>query len=124
MRDDVIDKIIGANVRKKRTVAGFTQEGFGAAMAEPISAQQVSKYEIGENQTSVAKLVEFSRVLKCPIAEFFLGVDSPIQSDDEYTREDVTLMRNYKVLPDDMRESVRSMVLTLARGHGVKGGTA
>jgi transcriptional regulator with XRE-family HTH domain len=69
-----VDKAIGFNVRRLRQYGGFTQVDLGAACHDRLSAQQVSKYELGESQVSAGRLVEFANILSCSINEFFLGV--------------------------------------------------
>lgn len=74
MLEENIDKIIGANVGRLREAAGYTQATFGAALPEPVSSQQISKYERGDNPISARRLVEFSHLLKVPPFQFFDGV--------------------------------------------------
>lgn len=72
--DNGIDAIIGRNIRLLRTTRGMTQAALGAACHDHLSSQQVSKYELGENQLGCTRLVEFGRILDFPIINFFEGV--------------------------------------------------
>lgn len=74
MLDATIDQIIGTNVCRLREAAGYTQATFGAALPEPVSSQQISKYERGDNPISTRRIVEFSHLLKAPLLDFFEGI--------------------------------------------------
>lgn len=69
-----VDTAIGFNLRSLRKARGVTQEDLGGMCHDQLSSQQVSKYELGENQLSAARLVEFCGLLSCKITDFFVGV--------------------------------------------------
>lgn len=109
-----IDKVIGANLSRLRTQAGHTQASFGEALPRPLVAQQISKYELGTNQASGERLIEFARTLGCPVAEFFRGIDTP-EFIEAGTRDELELLKSYHQLTSSLQKSVRDLVHTTAK---------
>jgi transcriptional regulator with XRE-family HTH domain len=72
-----IDITMGQNLRGLRAVRGLSQAELGAKCEDGLSAQQISKYELGDNQISCSRLVEFARIMGCNILDFFKGVKAP-----------------------------------------------
>jgi transcriptional regulator with XRE-family HTH domain len=68
------DKQIGANLRELRTAKGFSQDALGTALRNPITFQQLQKYEKGTNRVSASKLLEIADVLQVPIIAFYAGI--------------------------------------------------
>lgn len=113
-----VDKIVGANLSNKRAATGMTQDAFGVACG--ITAQQISKYERGDNQVSSYRLVQFAQVLKCPVSDLFDGIaELKFDFKDKATRGDQEMMSTYQALPDPLQDSVR--VLTRAIVLGLAG---
>lgn len=108
-----VDVTIGANLGRMRTLAGFSQKAFGEACLPPIVSQQVSKYELGDNQASGARLVDFARVLKCRVQDFFEGIEEG--APDRGRRSDYELMSDYQLLPEHMQVSVRGLIHSMAK---------
>lgn len=69
-----IDVQMGINLRGLRALSGLSQTELGAKCRDGLSAQQISKYELGESQISCARLVEFAAIFKCGLLNFFKGV--------------------------------------------------
>lgn len=120
MTEHTIDKIIGTNLSRMRHTKGFTQAEFGAALQRPVSPQQISKYERGEDRIASSSLVEFAKTLNCNVTDLFDGVDQVIPSNaDMSTRGDLSMMQNYKTLSPSMQESIRvlcaAMVMEVAQ---------
>lgn len=109
-----IDKVIGANLSRLRTQAGYTQTSFGEALPRPLVAQQISKYELGTNQASGERLIEFARTLRCPVGEFFRGIDTP-ELIAGGTRDELELLKSYHQLTPHLQKSVRDLVHTTAK---------
>lgn len=114
MGDPGIDFIIGHNLHRRRALAGLTQAEFGKLCSRPLTPQQISKYELGLSQITASYLIEFSRVLKCQLLDLLEGCEYLIVPKGEASREDITLMKNYKDLPEHLRDSVREMVRAMA----------
>lgn len=110
-----VDEIIGSNINRMRTAAGFAQKNFGSACTPPMSAQQVSKYELGGNQATCARLVDFARVLKCRIADLLRGLEGDTAALERATRADYELMSDYQALPEHMQISVRALIHSMAK---------
>ena len=70
-----IDALVGAPVRRRRTLLGLSQEMLAAAIG--LTFQQVQKYERGANRISASRLFEVARVLEVPISCFFDGIEDP-----------------------------------------------
>lgn len=101
-----IDRIIGTNISIKRSELGFTQLTLGEICG--VSAQQISKYESGDNQINAARLVQFSKILDCNIADLFAGIRgvSPCRPE----RADQSMMKAYQGLPDAIQHNIRALV--------------
>ncbi len=67
-------EVIGANLRRIRTMAGLSQERLGELLG--VTFQQVQKYEKGSNRISAPVLVELSAILSVDIQDFFAGCSS------------------------------------------------
>jgi DNA-binding XRE family transcriptional regulator len=69
-----LTRIIGANVRAARILAGLTQQQ--AADHIGVSTQQMSKYENGINRISAAKLYILAEALSEELTSFFEGLET------------------------------------------------
>lgn len=74
MQQHSVDAVMGQNLRGLRAVSGLSQAELGARCDDHLSSQQISKYELGDNAISCARLVEFAGILKCGVLDFFKGV--------------------------------------------------
>lgn len=72
--DNEIDVTIGFNLHNMRKARGMTQAALGGACEDGISSQQISKYELGENSINCTRLVEFAKILRYNLLDFFDGV--------------------------------------------------
>lgn len=111
---DDINKVIGANLSRLRTQAGHTQASFGDSLPRPLVAQQISKYELGANQASGERLIEFARLLNCPVVEFFRGIDTP-EFIAAGQRDELELLKSYHQLTPHLQKSVRDLVHITAK---------
>lgn len=64
-----VDVHVGARVRLRRTLLGFSQEKLGDAVG--LTFQQIQKYERGANRIGASRVFEFSKILEVPISFFF-----------------------------------------------------
>jgi transcriptional regulator with XRE-family HTH domain len=60
---NILDRIIGANIRKRRLALGISQAELGACLS--VIFQQIQKYERGENSISAVSLVRLAVALNC-----------------------------------------------------------
>ena len=64
-----VDVHVGARVRQRRTLLGFSQEKLGEAVG--LTFQQIQKYERGANRIGASRLYEFSQIMDVPVSYFF-----------------------------------------------------
>ncbi len=68
-----VDGILGAQLRRRRTVLGISQEKLAEQIG--VTFQQIQKYENGANRISASRLLELSKILNTPVAKFYESVD-------------------------------------------------
>lgn len=68
-----VDLSVGKQLRELRHTNGFTQEFIGKTVG--VSSQQIQKYEQGRNRISASRLYEFSMILDCEVADFYVNVN-------------------------------------------------
>lgn len=112
-----IDIIVGSNLRSKRALAGMTQAGLGEALDPPLTAQQISKYEIGTSEIGSTRLLELARVLSCPVTDLFVGVEEAIPP-ARSSRADSALMNDYQQLTPELQNSIRTLVHAMIKDLG------
>jgi transcriptional regulator with XRE-family HTH domain len=66
-----IDQHVGARVRLRRIMLGYSQEKLGLALG--VTFQQVQKYEKGANRIGASRLQAISKLLDAPPSFFFDG---------------------------------------------------
>lgn len=71
-----IDVHVGARIRMRRNLLGWSQEKLGAFLG--LTFQQVQKYEKGFNRVSASRLWDFSTVLNIPVSFFFEDMDKDV----------------------------------------------
>ncbi len=70
--EQVVDKIIGRNLRAFRLQKNVSQEQLAAAVK--LTFQQVQKYEKGTNRISGSRMAQFCQFLNVTPNDFFRGV--------------------------------------------------
>lgn len=73
LHDEIIDKLIGQNIRRERTKRGVSQDGLAQAIG--VTFQQVQKYERAVNRVSASRLFRIGQALSVPIASFYQGLE-------------------------------------------------
>lgn len=115
-----VDIHVGMRIRARRKVLGVSQ----SKLAETVdmSFQQVQKYERGANRVSASVLFTFSHALKCPIQDFFSGLDQPdAPSTDPLplqffaATDGAVLAQTYLKLPRGQRRIVVGLAKDLAQ---------
>lgn len=108
---------VGARIRQFRLEAGLTQQALADRLG--IRPQQIQKYETYENRVSASRLWEISQILSRPIAAFFSGIPNtePDLAQLPITRETCDLVRYFRRLPENQRQSFLGMVRTLSGGR-------
>jgi transcriptional regulator with XRE-family HTH domain len=71
-QDQVVDALVGRNVRSFRKQRDLSQREFAKRLG--VSFQQLQKYENGSNRIGSGCLFKMSTILKVPIIVLFAGV--------------------------------------------------
>ncbi len=66
---NMVDGYVGQQLRKQRTLLGYSQQTLGDKVA--LTFQQIQKYERGANRIGASRLYQFSQVLNVPVEYFF-----------------------------------------------------
>ena len=114
-----VDSHVGSQIRKRRTLLGFTQEQLAAAL--DISYQQVQKYETGANRVSAGRLYQISKELSVDVGYFFEGLDDETAGDalphGGRNRPTIELAKNFSEIENPtVRAAVSNLVRSLT-GH-------
>ena len=76
---DPVDIHVGARLRMRRNLVGFSQEQLGKSLG--LTFQQIQKYERGINRMGSSRLFQISKILSVPVAYFFEDMPSmPVAS--------------------------------------------
>jgi transcriptional regulator with XRE-family HTH domain len=75
-----IDIHVGSRLRKRRKMAGISQEKLGEGLG--LTFQQIQKYEKGVNRIGASRLQQAADILGVPVSFFFEGgTEEPFESD-------------------------------------------
>jgi transcriptional regulator with XRE-family HTH domain len=80
-----IDAHVGGQVRRRRFLAGITQEDVGKVLG--VSFQQIQKYENGANRISAGRLYVLASLFNVSVNDFFAGLDPICQADHPVDNE-------------------------------------
>jgi len=123
-----VDVHVGARLRLRRILLGYTQERLGKSV--DLTFQQIQKYERGANRISASRLHEFATELNVPVSFFFDDMDKTVsgtsshRSDDNpmidhaliAERETLNLVRAYYSIVDPaIRRGIFELVRTAAK---------
>ncbi|HTQ35001.1 MAG TPA: helix-turn-helix transcriptional regulator [Stellaceae bacterium] len=108
-RTQDIDRHVGARVRERRIMLGFTQQQLADLIG--VTYQQAHKYERGINRISAGRLFEISHVLSVPVNYFFEG----LEGDEGRTisareRMCLELARNFAQIPNERHQEALSQL--------------
>lgn len=70
-----ITSCIGERLRTARKAQGLSQADLGNRLKQPVTFQQVQKYEHGNNRITVCRLYEFAEAMSLPIEYFLPSVE-------------------------------------------------
>jgi transcriptional regulator with XRE-family HTH domain len=102
-RTQDVDRHVGARVRERRIMLGFTQQQLADLIG--VTYQQAHKYERGINRISAGRLYEVARVLTVPVNYFFEGIDSdPTRAVGPRERMCLELARNFAHIPNERHQ--------------------
>src|SRR5271163_1870323 len=104
-----IDHHVGARVRERRIMLGFTQQQLADLIG--VTYQQAHKYERGINRISAGRLFEIAHVLSVPINYFFEGLDGEAsRSASPRERMCLELARNFAQIPNERHQEALSQL--------------
>lgn len=79
---DPIDVAVGARIRARRKVQGFSQSHVAQQLG--LTFQQIQKYERGVNRVSASKLVQIAGLLGTSVA-WLVGEEDKNGADDQWS---------------------------------------
>ncbi len=115
------DEQLGKQVRRCRTMRGYTQRELAKIME--ITAQQLQKYESGKNRISVFRLYQMAQALGVPMLLLLKCeeniIDGPLADMDGPEGLPFSLLRSYHRIEDRSR---RRLLCALAAALAEPGG--
>lgn len=116
-RTQDIDRHVGARIRERRIMLGFTQQQLADLIG--VTYQQAHKYERGINRVSAGRLFEVAQVLSVPVNYFFDGLtDERGGSISPRERMCLELARNFAQIPNERhQEALSQLARVLAAGE-------
>ncbi len=115
MRENVINKVIGKNIRIQRSLKGYSQEALGNMLG--VTFQQVQKYEKGMNSVAPEKLLQMSSIFGCGVADLFGDTISNDKNSLSQPpgRRSLHLIQNFERLGPELQRRVGDLVCILAQ---------
>lgn len=110
-RADEVDIELGERLWKMRLERAITRRE--AAEVLGVTAQQVQKYELGQDRLSIGRLVKLAALLKVEVATLVNGLGGAEPVEHDFLREAVLLEGFRKLRAPEMREAVLDMVAKL-----------
>jgi len=108
-RTQDIDHHVGARVRERRIMLGFTQQQLADLIG--VTYQQAHKYERGINRISAGRLYEIAHVLSVPVNYFFEGLEGDgSRSITPRERMCLELARNFAQIPNERHQEALSQL--------------
>jgi transcriptional regulator with XRE-family HTH domain len=108
-RTQDIDRHVGARVRERRIMLGFTQQQLADLIG--VTYQQAHKYERGINRISAGRLFEIARVLSVPVNYFFDGLEGEeTRAISPRERMCLELARNFAQIPNERHQEALSQL--------------
>jgi len=109
-----VDRIVGANIRRRRVALGLSQQALGARIG--LTFQQAQKYENAANRVGASRLADIAAALDTHPGAFFPGgADDPDPSDDTGNDGDRLSLEMAKAFADVPDAAVRRRLLILTR---------
>ena len=108
-RSQDVDRHVGARVRERRIMLGFTQQQLADLIG--VTYQQAHKYERGINRISAGRLYEIAHVLSVPVNYFFEGLEGDrTRSVSPRERMCLELARNFAQIPNERYQEALSQL--------------
>lgn len=111
------DRHLGRQIRLRRRLLGLTQADLGQELA--ITAQQIQKYEKGENRISASMLLAIGQALDAPVSSFYHDLEPQANEGSDVERitppEPSHVARLLDGLPDGAAKSaIEHLIIALA----------
>jgi transcriptional regulator with XRE-family HTH domain len=108
-RTHELDKYVGARIRERRTMLGYTQQQLADMIG--VTYQQAHKYERGINRVSAGRLFEIAEVLDVPVGYFYDGLgDKSEKEAPTRQRMCLELARNFSMIKNDRHQEALSQL--------------
>src|ERR1700689_4758080 len=108
-RPQDVDRHVGACVRERRIMLGFTQQQLADLIG--VTYQQAHKYERGINRISAGRLFEIAHVLSVPVSYFFEGLETDAsRAVSPRERMCLELARNFAQIPNERHQEALSQL--------------
>ena len=108
-RTQDVDRHVGARVRERRIMLGFTQQQLADLIG--VTYQQAHKYERGINRISAGRLYEIAHVLSVPVNYFFEGINGEeTRAVSPRERMCLELARNFAQIPNERYQEALSQL--------------
>jgi transcriptional regulator with XRE-family HTH domain len=108
-RTQDVDRHVGARVRERRIMLGFTQQQLADLIG--VTYQQAHKYERGINRISAGRLYEIAHVLSVPVNYFFDGLEGDVsRAASPRERMCLELARNFAQIPNERHQEALSQL--------------
>ncbi len=118
--NDQIDKYVGARLRLRRKLLGFSQTKLADAVG--LTFQQIQKYERGKSRIAASRLWTLAHAMRVPVSYFFDGLDEPAPIIDEpLGASELRLCHAMRRLPQQQRRRLHDMVMAFAEPSGPDG---
>ena len=112
---DPIDIHVGRQLRLARELAGMTQTDISKELG--MSFQVVQKYEQGEIRVSASRLFQLSVLLGKSVGYFFEGFDLGNGAGNEMGRDEIDLIRAYRLIRSpELRQCIQRLLREIGGG--------
>ena len=121
---NVVDLLVGQNIRASRLQMGMGLEGLGQQVG--LSVQQIEKCETGKDRVSAPLLHSISRALDVDMGLFFRGIDtsegtdrpnglSTMPGDGPHDPNSIlTLIKSFRKLSVQQQNALLALVVTIS----------
>lgn len=88
---------VGGRIHTGRKMRGLSQKQLGEMLPQPITFQQIQKYEKGRNRISLCLLCDIAKVLQLPLVYFLEDLEDITINLADNERQ---ILDQFRMLPD------------------------
>lgn len=103
-----IDCYAGKKLREARTIRGLSQQELGQRLDQPVTFQQVQKYENGTNRIAASRLYEFAKALQFSLTYFLPPHEGELAL--TLSAQDIQLLKAFRPLPPDIQQTLLTLM--------------